>query len=112
MQLCCPGSKDPEFSEENDLYDDFNMDEVDLNFENYEELFGVALSHSEELFENGGIDSLFGMKDMSAADSGCQGAVAAEVFLLYFILPLFLGIIGIEASHMLYFLVLTVLSLE
>ncbi|GMY09611.1 zinc finger protein CONSTANS-LIKE 9-like [Fagus crenata] len=77
-KLCCPGSKDPEFSEENDLYDDFNMDEVDLNFENYEELFGVALSHSEELFENGGIDSLFGMKDVSAADSGCQGAVAAE----------------------------------
>lgn len=78
MQLCCPGTKDTELSEENDLYDDFNMDEVDLNFENYEELFGVSLSHSEELFENGGIDSLFGMKDMSAA----------EVFtLLYFFLP-------------------------
>ena len=55
------------------------MDEVDLNFENYEELFGVTLNHSEELFENGGIDSLFGMKDMSAADSNCQDAVAAEV---------------------------------
>ena len=68
MQLCCPGTKDTELSEENDLYDDFNMDEVDLNFENYEELFGVSLSHSEELFENGGIDSLFGMKDMSAAE--------------------------------------------
>lgn len=74
----CPGTKGPGLSEENYLYDDFDMDEVDLDLENYEELFGVALSHSEELFENGGIDSLFGMKDMSAADSSCQGAVAAE----------------------------------
>ena len=37
--------------------------------------------HSEELFENGGINSLFETKDMSASagDSHCQGAVAAEV---------------------------------
>lgn len=55
------------------------MDEVDLNLENYEELFGMALCHSEELFENGGIDSLFGTKEMSAGDSHCQGAAAAEV---------------------------------
>ena len=55
------------------------MDEVDLNFENYEELFGMALHNSEELFENGGIDSLFGTTDMSGADSNCQGAAAAEV---------------------------------
>lgn len=72
-KLCCPGTKDTELSEENDLYDDFNMDEVDLNFENYEELFGVSLSHSEELFENGGIDSLFGMKEMSAAEGSSVG---------------------------------------
>ncbi|XP_062152188.1 zinc finger protein CONSTANS-LIKE 9 [Alnus glutinosa] len=73
-KLGCPG-----LCEEDFLCDDFDMDEVDSDLENYEELFGVALSHSEELFENGGIDSLFGMKDMSAADSSCQGAVAAEV---------------------------------
>lgn len=78
MQLCCPQTKCPGLCED-DLYADFNMDEVDLNLENYEELFGVTLNHSEELFENGGIDSLFGTKDMSAADSNCQGAVAAEV---------------------------------
>ncbi|XP_002524598.2 zinc finger protein CONSTANS-LIKE 9 isoform X2 [Ricinus communis] len=76
-KLCCPGTKGPALCED-DLYEDFNMDEVDLNLENYEELFGIALNDSEELFENGGIDSLFGMKDMSAADSNCQGAVAAE----------------------------------
>lgn len=62
------------------------MDEVDLNLENYEELFGVALSHSEQLFENGGIDSLFGKMDTSGADSHCQGAVIAEVLSLHFIL--------------------------
>lgn len=79
----CPGAKGPGLCLEDDLYEDFEMDEVDLNLENYEELFGVALSHSEELFENGGIDSLFGMKGMSAADSSCQGAVAAEVLISY-----------------------------
>lgn len=81
LQLYCPGKKAPAFCEDDTLYDDFNMDEVDLDLENYEELFGVALSHSEELFENGGIDSLFGTKEMSASagDSNCQGAVAAEV---------------------------------
>lgn len=82
MQLCCPGTKYPALCEDADLYEDFNMDEVDLNLENYEELFGMALNSSEELFENGGIDSLFGTKDVSAADSNCQGAVAAEVLSL------------------------------
>ncbi|XVF31939.1 hypothetical protein REPUB_Repub17cG0038100 [Reevesia pubescens] len=76
-KLCYPQTKCPGLGED-DLYDDFNMDEVDLNLENYEELFRLTLNHSEELFENGGIDSLFGTKDMSAADSNCQGAVAAE----------------------------------
>ncbi|KAH7533532.1 hypothetical protein FEM48_Zijuj04G0140900 [Ziziphus jujuba var. spinosa] len=78
MQLCCPGTKGPGLCEDDDLYEDFNMDEMDLNLENYEELFGMALNNSEELLENGGIDSLFGTKDMSGADSNCQGAVAAE----------------------------------
>lgn len=44
------------------------MDEVDLNLENYEELFGMTLSHFEELLENGRIDSLFGTKDMFVVD--------------------------------------------
>lgn len=84
MQLCCSGTKGPALFEDDDLYEDFNMDEVGLNFENYEELFGVTLNHSEELLENGGIDSLFGTKDMSAADSNCQGAVAAEVLISFY----------------------------
>jgi len=77
--LYCPAAKCPALCEDDSLYDDFDMDEVDLNLENYEELFGMALSHSEELFENGGIDSLFGTKEMSAGDSSCQDAIAAEV---------------------------------
>ncbi|GAV68437.1 zf-B_box domain-containing protein/CCT domain-containing protein [Cephalotus follicularis] len=76
---CHPGTKGPGLGEDDDLYEDFNMDEVDMNFENYEELFGVTLNHSEELFENGGIDSLFWIKGMSPTDSNCQGAVSAEV---------------------------------
>ncbi|PON87995.1 Zinc finger-domain containing protein [Trema orientale] len=77
-KLSFAGIKGPELCANDDLYADLDMDEVDLNFENYEELFGVALNNSEELFENGGIDSLFETTDMSGADSNCQGAVAAE----------------------------------
>ncbi|KAK4795138.1 hypothetical protein SAY86_013132 [Trapa natans] len=60
------------------LYEDFNIDEVDLTLENYEELFGIILNSSEDFLENGGIDSLFATKETSAADSNCQGAVLAE----------------------------------
>lgn len=87
LQLFGPQTKCPGLSED-DMYDDFNIDEVDLNLENYEELFGVTLNHSEELLENGGIDGLFGTKDMSAADSTCLGAAAAEVISISFVLAL------------------------
>ncbi|KAE8703943.1 Zinc finger protein CONSTANS-LIKE 9 [Hibiscus syriacus] len=76
-KFSCPQTKYPGLCED-DLYDDFNMDEIDLNLEKYEELFGATLNHSEELFENCGIDSLFGANDMSATDSNRQGGVAAE----------------------------------
>nr|QVG73934.1 COL7 [Tamarix hispida] len=56
---------------------DLNMDEVDINFENYDELFGMTLTNSEQLFENGGIDSLFGGEDLSA-DSNCHGVLGTE----------------------------------
>ncbi|KAL2975692.1 hypothetical protein AAZX31_14G175500 [Glycine max] len=38
----------------------------------------MALSHSEELFDNGGIDCLFETENASAGDSQCQGVAAAE----------------------------------
>lgn len=55
-------------------YGDLNMDEVDINFENYDELFGMTLTNSEQLLENGGIDSLFGAEDLSADSMGVLGA--------------------------------------
>ncbi|KAE9596024.1 hypothetical protein Lal_00031011 [Lupinus albus] len=72
--------KSPGTFDDDDLYDNFNMDEVDLELENYEEIFGLTLSHSEDLFKNGGIDCLFGTKEIaaSAGNSNCQAAVAAE----------------------------------
>ncbi|XP_019420963.1 PREDICTED: zinc finger protein CONSTANS-LIKE 10-like [Lupinus angustifolius] len=73
----CPGTKCPSICEDN-MYPDFDMDEVDLNLENYDELFGMTLTHSEDLFENGGFDSLFGTNDISAEGSDCMGAGAAE----------------------------------
>ncbi|CAN1236193.1 Zinc finger protein CONSTANS-LIKE 10 [Linum grandiflorum] len=56
------------------LYDDFDMDEMDLNLENYDELFDGG-----DAFEHGGMDSLFGTKDMSVAGTSYQGGAAAEV---------------------------------
>ncbi|WCJ37348.1 Zinc finger protein CONSTANS-LIKE 9 [Euphorbia peplus] len=79
-KLRCPQTSAPGIcdDDDDDLYEDFNMDEMDLNIENYDELFGVTLSNSEDLFENGGFNSLFTTKDMSGAESNYQGATAAE----------------------------------
>lgn len=59
-------------------YADFDMDEVDISLENYDELFGYALTHSEQLLENGGIDSLFGRRNMSISDSNCRGGPGVQ----------------------------------
>ncbi|XP_058211244.1 zinc finger protein CONSTANS-LIKE 9-like [Rhododendron vialii] len=77
-KMRCPGTKAPSLNEIDEFYEDFNMDEVDLNIENYEDLFGVALHNPEPLFGNDGIDSLFGVEDMSGADMNCQGTCEAE----------------------------------
>ncbi|KAI8557937.1 hypothetical protein RHMOL_Rhmol04G0049600 [Rhododendron molle] len=77
-KMRCPGTKSPSLNEIDGFYEDFNMDEVDLNIENYEDLFGVALNNPEPLFGNDGIDSLFGVEDMSGADMNCQGTCEAE----------------------------------
>ncbi|KAL0400254.1 UNVERIFIED_CONTAM: Zinc finger protein CONSTANS-LIKE 9 [Sesamum radiatum] len=69
------GAKETAVCEDDDFYDVFNMDEVDLSIENYEELFGAALDNPQ-LFGDDGIDGIFGTKDMSG--SNCQGAYAAE----------------------------------
>lgn len=78
MQVFYPTNRVPGICED-DLYADLDMDEVDINFENYEELFGVTLTHSEQLLENGGINSLFSRQDMRKADSNRPGGLCAEV---------------------------------
>ncbi|KAG8076103.1 hypothetical protein GUJ93_ZPchr0006g45943 [Zizania palustris] len=54
------------------LYEDFCMDDVDLSFENYEELFGTSHIQTEQLFDDAGIDSYFESKEMSAGNSDEQ----------------------------------------
>ncbi|CAA3032218.1 zinc finger protein CONSTANS-LIKE 10-like isoform X2 [Olea europaea var. sylvestris] len=76
LPMVFPGTKGPAFCELDAFYDNFKMDEVDLDIKNYDELFGAALDNTEQLFDNDEIDGLFGTKDMSV--SNCQGANAAE----------------------------------
>ncbi|KAJ6802897.1 zinc finger protein CONSTANS-LIKE 9-like [Iris pallida] len=64
----------------NDFFEDFTVDDVDLTFENYEELFGESHDNSRQLFDDAGIDdSFFDMKETSAGNSNSQGEFAAEV---------------------------------
>ncbi|XP_074365469.1 zinc finger protein CONSTANS-LIKE 10 [Apium graveolens] len=67
------GAKELNIREEDDYYEDFNMDELDLNIEKYEELFGVGHNDPQHLFNDDGIDSLFEMKGLGA-NSSCQDA--------------------------------------
>lgn len=78
------------------------MDDVDLDLENYEQLFGVAFNDPEHLFGNDGIGSLFGVKGMSAAEVRwpylisivlicCKGHVCWLIWYLYLFLLIVLG---------------------
>jgi len=78
MQLCDTETKDLEICK-GDFYEDFTVDDVDLTFENYEELFGGPSNQSGQLFDDAGIDSFFDMKEMSGANSNCQGEFVVEV---------------------------------
>ncbi|MCD7472657.1 Zinc finger protein CONSTANS-LIKE [Datura stramonium] len=72
------GTKSSNLFEDDPFYDDFNIDEVDLSIENYEELFGVSLDNRDQLFKNEDIDGLFGTNDMSVAESSYQDVNAVE----------------------------------
>lgn len=54
------------------------MDEVDLAFEKYDELFGTAYNSSKDLFEHGGIGSLFEKHEGSKAMQQPAGSNAAS----------------------------------
>ncbi|CAN4097461.1 unnamed protein product [Withania somnifera] len=75
---CYSGVKGSTIYEDDPFSQDFNMDEVDLSFENYEELFNGSLDNPNQLFENEDIDGLFGTKDMSVSDSSCRDVNAVE----------------------------------
>ncbi|XP_045831335.1 zinc finger protein CONSTANS-LIKE 9-like isoform X3 [Trifolium pratense] len=75
-QLQCSSRKSPALCEDDNFYDDFNIDDMDLELENYKEIFAFALNHSEEFYEKGSIDSLFERKDMSASDVAAEGPSA------------------------------------
>ena len=44
---------------EDDFCGNLIMDEMDMAFEKYDELFGTAYNSSKDLFEHGGLESLF-----------------------------------------------------
>ncbi|CAI9089792.1 OLC1v1024428C2 [Oldenlandia corymbosa var. corymbosa] len=77
------GAKGPTLCEDDSFYESFNMDEVDLSIENYNEIFGDAFDSSGKLFGNDGIDDIFGM-EISGADSNGQDAHVTEVLSLQF----------------------------
>ncbi|KAL8223737.1 hypothetical protein R6Q57_019212 [Mikania cordata] len=63
LKISYLGTKDTQQIVDDGVYDDYTMDEVDMNIENYEELFGVGCNDPKHLFAKDGIDSLFNKKD-------------------------------------------------
>ncbi|KAL2475813.1 Zinc finger protein CONSTANS-LIKE 9 [Abeliophyllum distichum] len=63
--------------DEDDLYKDLNISEIDLGLNDCEELFGESLDDPQQFFENGGIDNLFeiGSVHSSEINTECEYAV-------------------------------------
>ncbi|KAL5223651.1 hypothetical protein ABZP36_010290 [Zizania latifolia] len=64
-----PYTPDKDMFSKDTVYEDFCVDDVDLSFENYEELFGTSHIQTEQLFDDAGIDSYFESKEMPAGNS-------------------------------------------
>ncbi|RWW48942.1 hypothetical protein BHE74_00044941 [Ensete ventricosum] len=75
----CPGTDDVDFCKD-DFYEGFTMGDVDMTFENYEELFGASHNQTGDLFDDAGIEGFFDMKENSATNSICHGESAEEVY--------------------------------
>ncbi|CAN6448339.1 unnamed protein product [Victoria cruziana] len=78
QKLSCDGLKDLGIFEDAELYEDLNMGDVDLTFENYEELFGNSQSNSQLPFDDGGADRLLLGKNVSAAGSNGRNGIFLE----------------------------------
>ncbi|KAJ6814333.1 zinc finger protein CONSTANS-LIKE 9-like [Iris pallida] len=77
-KLCGTEMKNPDISK-NDFFEDFNVHDVNLTFENYELLFGESHNNSRQRFNDAGnYDSFFDMKEMSGGNYNCQGEFVAE----------------------------------
>lgn len=76
VQVFYSGIKGSAFYEDDDFYENFNMDEVDLSIQDYD-FVGMGLD-DPDLFADDQIDGLFGM-DISAAESNCQDTHVVEV---------------------------------
>jgi hypothetical protein len=63
-----PYTPDKDMFSKDSIYEDFCVDDVDLAFENYEELFGTSHIQTEQLFDDAGIDSYFKVKELPAGD--------------------------------------------
>ncbi|URE02820.1 Zinc finger protein [Musa troglodytarum] len=73
----CPETNDTGFSKD-DFDEGFTIGDVDMIFENYEELFGAANKQTKDLFDDAGIDSFYDRKKNSPACSLCHDELAAE----------------------------------
>jgi hypothetical protein len=67
MQL--PYTPDKDMFSNDTIYEDFCVDDVDLAFENYEELFGASHIQTEQLFDDAGIDSYLEMEEAPAGNT-------------------------------------------
>lgn len=64
-----PYTPDKDMFSKDSIYEDFCVDDADLAFENYEELFGTSHIQTEQLFDDAGIDIYFEMKEAPAGNS-------------------------------------------
>ncbi|XP_066371427.1 zinc finger protein CONSTANS-LIKE 9-like isoform X2 [Miscanthus floridulus] len=64
-----PYTPDKDMFSKDSIYEDFCVDDVDLAFENYEELFGTSHIQTEQLFDDAGIDSYFEVKEAPSGNS-------------------------------------------
>ncbi|XP_062233041.1 zinc finger protein CONSTANS-LIKE 9-like isoform X1 [Phragmites australis] len=67
-----PYTPDKDMFSKDSIYEDFCVDDVDLAFENYEELFGTSHIQTEQLFDDAGIDSYFEMREAWAGNADEQ----------------------------------------
>uniref|UniRef100_A0A1D1XV94 Zinc finger protein CONSTANS-LIKE 9 n=1 Tax=Anthurium amnicola TaxID=1678845 RepID=A0A1D1XV94_9ARAE len=70
-KLCEMGINDLRMYENDECYEVFGIDDVDLNIETFDEFFGVSQNYSEQLLDDAEAESLFEIKDIPASKK-CQ----------------------------------------